>query len=147
MTIQSGGYLSPEPGPAGLARSGPLYRRGAGHPAADGRVPRGGPDPHLVWDTGGPWYTFGVGDAPLDISCQAPVNESPDHISTRSSLSNTGGDYLQEPSETDSRAVRDDPDLKGEFYEGEFVVSQTTIYLIAPDGRVSEIGATQAIFG
>jgi hypothetical protein len=34
---------------------------------------------------------------------------------------NTGSDYLQEPSETNKRAVRDDPDLKGMFYK--FVIS------------------------
>ena len=59
---------------------------------------------------------------------------------------NTGSDYLQEPGETDKRAVRDDPDLKGEFYVGEFVISQETIYLIATDGQVSEEGNTQEIF-
>ncbi len=58
---------------------------------------------------------------------------------------NTGSDYLQEPSETDKRAVRDDPDLKGGFYVGEFVISQATIYLIAPDGRVSEVGETPTL--
>jgi hypothetical protein len=42
---------------------------------------------------------------------------------------NTGTDFLQDPSETDKRAVRDDPDLKGVAYVGEFVVSQETIYL------------------
>ena len=47
---------------------------------------------------------------------------------------NTGSDYLQEPSETDKRAVRDDPDLKGDEYIGEFVVSQTVIYLVSPAG-------------
>jgi len=35
---------------------------------------------------------------------------------------NTGSDYLQEPGETDKRAVRDDRDLKGESYVGEFVI-------------------------
>jgi len=35
---------------------------------------------------------------------------------------NTGSDYLQEPSEIDKRAIRDDPDLKGTFYVGEFVI-------------------------
>jgi len=59
--------------------------------------------------------------------------------------SNTGSDYLQEPSETDRRAVRDDPDLKGRFYEGELVISQKTIYLIEPNGQVSEVGKTQDI--
>ncbi len=60
---------------------------------------------------------------------------------------NTGGDYLQEPSETDKRAVRDDPDLKGAFYVGEFVISQAKIYLIAPNGQVSEISDTSIILG
>jgi len=60
---------------------------------------------------------------------------------------NTAGHYIQEPSETDKRAVRDDPDLKGEFYEGEFVISQAIIYIITPDGRVGTVGATNEIFG
>lgn len=59
---------------------------------------------------------------------------------------NTGNDYLQEPSETDKRAVRDDPDLKGEEYVGEFVISQATIYLISPAGQVREMDDTQAVF-
>lgn len=50
-------------GPAGLVRARPLYRRGARQSAADGRVPRGGPDPHLVWDTGarGTRLVWGMG--------------------------------------------------------------------------------------
>ena len=58
---------------------------------------------------------------------------------------NTGKDYLQEPSETDRRAVRDDPELKGALYEGEFVISQEKIYLIAPNGQVSAIENTREI--
>ena len=58
---------------------------------------------------------------------------------------NTGKDYLQEPSETDRRAVRDDPVLKGALYEGEFVISQEKIYLIAPNGQVSAIENTREI--
>jgi proteasome lid subunit RPN8/RPN11 len=60
---------------------------------------------------------------------------------------NGGGDYLQEPSETDKRAVRDDTDLKGDSYEGEYVVAQEIIYLISPNGQVSEIGYTREILG
>ncbi|MBD2772169.1 hypothetical protein [Iningainema tapete] len=60
---------------------------------------------------------------------------------------NTGGDYLQEPSETDKRAVRDDPDLKEASYIGEFVISQAKIYWIEPNGQVSEIGDTSLILG
>jgi hypothetical protein len=35
--------------------------------------------------------------------------------------------------------------LKGEFYVGEFVIAQATIYLIAPSGQVSEVGDTKAL--
>lgn len=69
-----------------------------------------------------------------------------DIVATFHTHPNTGGDYLQEPSETDKRAVRDDPDLKGALYEGEYVISQQTTYLLTPTGEVSEVGATQAIF-
>jgi hypothetical protein len=60
---------------------------------------------------------------------------------------NTGGDYLQEPSETDNRAVRDDPELKEASYVGEFVISQAKIYWIEPNGQVSEVGNTTLILG
>jgi len=59
---------------------------------------------------------------------------------------NTGIDFLQEPSETDKRAVRDDPNLKGAAYVGEFVISRGIIYLIAPDGQVSEISDGETFF-
>lgn len=59
---------------------------------------------------------------------------------------NTSGDYLQEPSETDKRAVRADADLKGDDYVGEFVISQAVIYLVSPAGRVREMDDTQAVF-
>lgn len=55
---------------------------------------------------------------------------------------NTGSDYMQEPGETDRRAVRDDPNLKSPNYIGEFVISQETIYLVSPEGRVRELGDT-----
>ncbi len=60
---------------------------------------------------------------------------------------NTGNDYLQEPSETDKRAVRDDPDLKSAEYVGEFVISQTIIYLVSPAGQVREMDDTATVFG
>lgn len=60
---------------------------------------------------------------------------------------NTGSDYLQEPSETDRRAVRDDPDLKGKFYQGELVIAHEYIYHIEPNGLVSEIGETRELLG
>jgi len=53
---------------------------------------------------------------------------------------NTGSNYLQEPSETDKRAVGHDPDLKGAFYVGEFIITNRLIYLIRPDGHVVEVG-------
>ncbi|GIK58839.1 MAG: hypothetical protein HND44_14500 [Chloroflexi bacterium] len=59
---------------------------------------------------------------------------------------NTGADFLQKPGETDKRAVRDDPDLKGANYVGEFVISQATVYLVTPTGQVREVDDTQAIF-
>ena len=60
--------------------------------------------------------------------------------------SNTGSDYLQEPSETDKRAVRDDPNLKGAEYVGEFVISQSIIYLVSPAGQVREMDETESVF-
>ena len=59
---------------------------------------------------------------------------------------NTGSEFLQEPSETDKRAVRDDPDLKGDVYQGEFVISHKTIYLITTSGEVRKVAETQSIF-
>jgi len=59
---------------------------------------------------------------------------------------NTGSDYLQEPSETDKRAVRDDRDLKGTDYVGEFVISYEIIFLVTPTGRVREVAETQEFF-
>ncbi|HZM86209.1 MAG TPA: DUF4329 domain-containing protein [Blastocatellia bacterium] len=59
---------------------------------------------------------------------------------------NTGEDYLQEPSETDKRGVRDDQDLKAADYVGEFVVSCEIIFLITPAGRVREVAETRALF-
>jgi len=72
------------------------------------------------------------------------VNDQ-DIVATFHTHPNTGSDYLQEPSETNKRAVRDDPDLKGASYVGEFVISQVKVYLIAPNGQVSEIGDTQVL--
>jgi hypothetical protein len=68
-----------------------------------------------------------------------------DIVATFHTHPNAGRDYLQEPGETDKRAVRDDADLKGRFYEGEFVISQETIYLIAPNGQMSKVGDAREI--
>ena len=59
---------------------------------------------------------------------------------------NTGADFQQEPSLTDVRAIRDDPDLKGESYLGEFVISQENVYLIEPSGQVVTVEKTDEIF-
>ncbi len=59
---------------------------------------------------------------------------------------NTGGDFQQEPSLTDTRAVRDDFDLKGEFYLSEFVISEENTYLIEPSGQVGIIENTREFF-
>lgn len=56
---------------------------------------------------------------------------------------NTDDTYLQEPSETDIRSVRDDIHLKGNSYQGEFVISQSTLYLIRPNGQVRELGSSK----
>ena len=83
-------------------------------------------------------------DVPPHPDCRAGGGEI---IATFHTHPNTGDDYLQEPGESDRRGVRDDPDLKGESYVGEFVISAERIYLIAPDGRVSVVGETRAIVG
>jgi hypothetical protein len=68
-----------------------------------------------------------------------------DIVATFHTHPNTGADYLQEPSDTDRRAVRDDAALKGAFYEGEYVVSTALVYLITPDGQVTEVGSATAV--
>ena len=59
---------------------------------------------------------------------------------------NTGKDFQQEPNLMDVRAVRDDFDLKGEFYLGEIVIPRENIYLIEPAGDYHVIGQTKVIF-
>ena len=59
---------------------------------------------------------------------------------------NIGNEFLHEPSETDKRAVRNDPDLKGANYVGEFVISRDTIYLVTPQGQVRELMDTDELF-
>ncbi len=68
-----------------------------------------------------------------------------DIVATFHTHPNTGSDYLQEPGETDCRAIRDDPDLKGTAYQGELVLSQVWIYLISPDGRYDPIATTREV--
>lgn len=58
---------------------------------------------------------------------------------------NSGPGFSQEPSLTDIRAVRDDPDLSHNEYEGEFVISKNLIYLIRRSGEVEVIGETRLV--
>jgi len=53
--------------------------------------------------------------------------------------------YQQEPSLTDIRAVRLDSDLSHPEYEGEYVISQETLYLIRKDGSVEVVGPTPQV--
>lgn len=59
---------------------------------------------------------------------------------------NTGPEYQQEPSLTDIRAVRNDPDLGHPEYEGEFVISSEWIYRIQRNGQVKAVGETRTVF-
>jgi hypothetical protein len=64
-----------------------------------------------------------------------------DIVATFHSHPNTGSNAMQEPGVTDRRAVRDDPNLKGPEYIGEYVLADETIYFIAPNGEVHAIGS------
>jgi hypothetical protein len=72
--------------------------------------------------------------------------EGKDIIASFHTHPNTGENFQQEPSLTDIRSVRDDFDLKGEFYLGELVISEENIYLIELNGQVDIIGITKEIF-
>jgi hypothetical protein len=58
---------------------------------------------------------------------------------------NVGEGFIQEPSLTDLRAVRDDPDLAHLEYEGEYVISYELLYLIRRTGRFEVVGPTAAM--
>ena len=60
---------------------------------------------------------------------------------------NIGPDFLQEPSETDRRGVRDDSELKGATFVGEFVVADEMIYLVTPSGAVRELDRRADLLG
>jgi len=77
------------------------------------------------------------------LNCKIGEN---DIVATFHTHPNIGSDYFQEPGQTDKRAVRDDPDLKGTAYVGEFVISQATTYIIMPNGQVREMGDTRKLF-
>lgn len=58
---------------------------------------------------------------------------------------NPGQEYRQEPGLTDVRGVRDDPDLGGPDYEGEYVIATEQVYLILKSGQVEVVGETAVI--
>jgi len=58
---------------------------------------------------------------------------------------NPGPDFQQEPSLTDIRAVRNDPDLSHPDYEGEYVIATESIYRIERNGRTSTVGDTSIV--
>jgi hypothetical protein len=60
---------------------------------------------------------------------------------------NIGPGFQQEPSLTDIRAVRDDPDLCHPDYEGEFVIAEQLVYLIRRNGQVEVVGDTRGVLG
>ena len=60
---------------------------------------------------------------------------------------NTGPDYLQQPGESDKRGVRDDENLKGPIYVGEFVISNEMVYLITPSGTIRELSKRIELLG
>jgi hypothetical protein len=66
-------------------------------------------------------------------------------IATFHTHPNTGPEYQQEPSLTDVRAVRDDPDLRRAEYEGEYVISQDIMYGILPGGEIEAVGQTTVL--
>jgi hypothetical protein len=82
-------------------------------------------------------------DVPPHHNCQF---ENCEIVATFHTHPNTGGDYLQEPSETDIRAVRNDQNLKGANYVGEFIISTETIFLVTSAGQVREFADTDCLF-
>jgi hypothetical protein len=116
-----------QPGPTGGHEEGGFILRNEAGKISVMRWPRGGTDFILM----APHVDCRIGDSEI--------------IATFHTHPNTGVDYLQEPGEADRRAVRDDPDLKGVGYVGELVISQRAIYLIAPNGEISEVAATTEI--
>jgi hypothetical protein len=67
-------------------------------------------------------------------------------IATFHTHPNAGSEYQQEPSLTDIRAVRDDPDLAHPEYEGEYVIASGWIYRVNRTGQVEAVEETKAAF-
>jgi hypothetical protein len=89
---------------------------------------------------------------PLGIQDRIEVPEHPGGrfqgaviIATFHTHPNFGPEYQQEPSLTDIRAVRNDPDLRHAKFEGEYVISQDMMYVVLPDGKVEALGQTSGL--
>lgn len=80
---------------------------------------------------------------PLHYNCRIDDNEI---LASFHTHPNTASHFLQEPSATDRRAVRDDPNLKGDLYVGEFVIANDIIYLVQSDDEVLEMGSRRDVF-
>lgn len=91
------------------------------------------------WPIGGQNQIY----VPVHPNCRIDEN---DILASFHTHPNTGTLFLQEPSTTDRRAVRDDPHLKGILYVGEFVIANDQIYLIRPDGDVLNMGRRRELF-
>lgn len=122
ITAMSAAWVDSQPGVSGGHEEGGFVLRNA-----DGKIEV------LRWETG----VQNSIRVPLHSGCK--IGES-DILASFHTHPNTGSNYLQEPSETDKRSVRHDPDLKGAFYVGEFIITNQLIYLIRPDGHVVEVG-------
>jgi hypothetical protein len=82
-------------------------------------------------------------DVPPHARCRR--NNEP-IVATFHTHPHTGADYDPLPSDTDLNVIREDTELKGSSYIGEYVIADTDVYLIAPDGRYSVLGTRQALF-
>jgi len=71
---------------------------------------------------------------------------NPSIVATFHTHPNPAPDFQQEPSLTDIRAVRDDPDLSHADYEGEYVIATEWIYRVRKDGQVEWFRETKAAF-
>lgn len=60
---------------------------------------------------------------------------------------NTGRAFRQEPSTMDRWTIRDNSNLKGVDYIGEFVLSKDAVYLVDQRGQVTTVGTNTEMLG
>jgi hypothetical protein len=120
-------WLESQPGTATAQEEGGFVLRNADGSLAVERWPRGAQNEILV-----PSHP---GGQRVGLPIVATFHTHP----------NPGPDYQQEPSLTDIRAVRDDPDLNHPDYEGEYVISREWIYRIRKNGQVELVGETKTV--